>query len=187
MRILGIQNIKAPLLQGHDKIEKRKGLDINSIVDCHATDIICDTSGAFILLSYRHTTITLANSEQSATRALLRPMTIVTYTLGDTWRKLHGCCSSLSITTQLSIPMGNYKIDHKEPEPRFQTGTGTLTPGTRNMGNVTYSGRNILAVRPLGSISLSGKLKTFFLASVIIQIYLSNFSSHMCNVSFWNS
>ena len=165
MRLLGIQNIKAPLLQVHEKtekrekIDKRKGLGINRIVDCHATDILCDTSGAFILLSFKHTTITLANWEHSATRALLRPMTIVTYTLGEDWRKLHGCCSSLSITTQLSIPMGTYKIDHKEPDPRFQSGTGTLIPGSRSMGNVTYSGRTILAVRPLGSISLSGEIR----------------------------
>lgn len=90
------------------------------------------------------------------------------YALKETWRRAHGCTSSLSMIIQVSSPMGSFIPTGASNIPIGNTTINNLNSNNHaslagktvqplHMQSSGYSKNDIvIAVRPLGEISLSG-------------------------------
>ena len=176
LRILGIQNIEIPNLNCKHR-QNNKDREIES----HVTSIICDKSGDFLLVTYKDSEIVPGVGGTKSRRQYLRPVSIVTYTLDETWRRAYGCTSSTTMMTSLCLPMNSFLMHHPGFETKSQlnksnniTGIGLSPPNI----NTTSGNRIMVAVRPLAGISLQGEKHTttsffsyFFSLYVIYVIF----------------
>jgi hypothetical protein len=156
MRLLSLQNIDPPELEVQGPIGGEVSMKDR---DSHATDILCDNSGGYVLVTFRHSETDLDDMDGRGNRRLLRPVTVLTYSLGEVWRRSHGCSSSLSVITQLSLPMNSCRpagpgIEPRSPDKR--SNSIAQMHSVHNARSVTYAGRTVVAVRPIATVSLSG-------------------------------
>lgn len=156
MRLLSLQNIDPPELEVQGPIGGEGSMKER---DSHATDILCDSSGGYALVTFRHSETDLVDFDGRGTRRLLRPVTVLTYSLGEVWRRSHGCSASLSVITQLSLPMNPCRpavpgIEPRSPDKR--SNSSALMHSAHSVRSVTYAGRTVVAVRPIATVSLSG-------------------------------
>ena len=156
MRLLSLQNIDPPELEVQDPSWREGSVKER---DSHATDILCDSSGGYVLVTFRHSETDSDDFDGRGTRRLLRPVTVLTYSLGEVWRRSHGCSSSLSVITQLSLTMNPcvpavQVIEPRSPDKR--SNSSALMHTVHSARSVTYTGRTVVAVRPIATVSLSG-------------------------------
>jgi hypothetical protein len=156
MRLLSLQNIDPPELEVQGPIGGEVSMKDR---DSHATDILCDNSGGYVLVTFRHSETDLDDMDGRGNRRLLRPVTVLTYSLGEVWRRSHGCSSSLSVITQLSLPMNSCRpagpgIEPRSPDKR--SNSIAQMHSVHSARSVTYAGRTVVAVRPIATVSLSG-------------------------------
>lgn len=175
MRVVGLQNIDPPVLRGMEegsRYLKEKGIN----KDTHASEIHCDPGGGFVLILFKHSEMT--SDDPKATRTILRPVTLATYVLSEEWRRACGCTSSTTIITQMTLPTASFinmrgsaaavatggipsKIDKEKEKEKERTGGDSFS----RVGRPSRTGRTVLAVRPLGEISLSGDHQEIFCTS----------------------
>jgi hypothetical protein len=125
--------------------------------DSHATDIICEDSGGFILVKFTHSKIT--NSEDNK-RSILRSCSIIVYTLNYLWRIANGCASSMAIINQVSIPIDEYmnilpngNSDKKILKNNLSNSSVQSVVRTNNRTN-----HIVIAIRPVGDITNTGSI-----------------------------
>jgi hypothetical protein len=156
MRLLSLQNIDPPELE----VQGPSGVDGSmKDRDSHATDILCESSGGYVLVTFRHSETDFDDMDGRGNRRLLRPVTVLTYSLSEVWRRAHGCSSSLSVITQLSLPMNSCRpaapgVEPRSPEKR--SNSSALIHSVHSARSVTYAGCTVVAVRPIAAVSLSG-------------------------------
>lgn len=172
LRILGIQNIEIPNLNCKHR-QNHKEREIES----HVTNIICDKSRDFILVTFKDSEIVPGVGGNKSRRQYLRPVSIVTYTLNETWRRAHGCTSSTTMMTSLCLPMNSFFMHHPGFETKSQLNKSNNLISPPNI-NTTSGNRIMVAVRPLAGISLQGdkrivtSLASHFLSFSLVSCYL---------------
>ena len=178
LRVVGLQNLDPPVLEEEN--------DDNNFQEgnTHATEIICDRSGAYILIVFKHSVMKSDSADAIPMKNVLRNLTISSFTLSEEWRRNNGCCLSIPIITQVSLPTSAFQLNDLAgpidgvPSLSRLAGLNSGT-GVGSIENLTASraGRTVVAVRPLGEISLTGKPELSFFLSLPFYLYLSIYPS----------
>jgi hypothetical protein len=176
LRILGIQNIEIPNINCRNRQNNRE-------TDSHATSIICDNSGDFVLVTFKDSEIIPGVGTNKSKRQYLRPVNVQTYTLDETWKRTYGCTSSTTIMTSLILPVNSFfshypGVAHKSQLNKLNN-SGGIGISTPNINTTTTSGSRVMvAVRPLASISLQGtKISDVIFIYLIFNLNMSNYTT----------
>jgi hypothetical protein len=163
MRILGLQNIEVPTLS----INTTKS--INAIYDSHASEIICENTGGYILIKFTHSTS--------------RSCSILVLTLNYLWRIAYGCASSLALINQVSIPINEYMNtlpnDKSNADRKISKKNGLDSMNSVQSIVLTNNRTDhiVIAIRPVGDITNTGStlVRMYIYISIYIYVYI-----HMC-------
>ena len=191
LRIVGMQNLDPPVAGGGGGYE-----DCGTKRDCHAAEIICDRSGTYVLIVYKHSESRTVVGETTSTKNVLRHVTISTYSLLEEWRRSNGCHCSIPVMTQLALPTSAFlpanlpvsgPTDGVLSKTRF---ANTAMTGSTGRLASSRTGRTVVAVRPLGEISLSGQKVYHSYVSILSFIFLyfryfDIFSFYLLSLSFF--
>jgi hypothetical protein len=178
MRILGLQNIEVPTLSTNTtKL-------INIINDSHASKIICENTGGYILIKFTHST----SNEIDNKRIISRSCSILVLTLNRLWRIANGCASSLTLINQVSIPIDEYmnilQNDKSNSDKKLSKKIG-LDNFSSVQSIVRTNNRTdhiVIAIRPVGDITNTGS--TLVRMYVYICIYIC---VCICDKSYFGS